>query len=44
MKQLFLRFERWTTTLSMMVACLMMALASAFALRDYGGQAVALQR
>ena len=32
MKQLFLRFERWTTSISMMVACLMMALASAFAI------------
>lgn len=30
MKQLFLRFEHWTTSTSMMVACLMMALASAF--------------
>lgn len=30
MKQRFLRFEHWTTSISMMVACLMMALASAF--------------
>lgn len=32
MKQLFLRFEHWTTSISMMVACLMMALASAFSI------------
>lgn len=30
MKQFFLRFEHWTTSISMMVACLMMALAPAF--------------
>jgi TRAP-type C4-dicarboxylate transport system permease small subunit len=34
MKQLFLRFEERTTALSMMVACAMMALASAFAIHQ----------
>ena len=34
MKQIFLRFERWTTTISMVAACLMMALASAFAIHQ----------
>ena len=31
MKQQFLRLERWTTSVSMAVACLMLALASCFA-------------
>ena len=34
MKQLFLRFEHWTTSFSMMVACLMMALASGFGIHQ----------
>ena len=34
MKHLFLRFEHWTTSLSMMVACLMMALASGFGIHQ----------
>ena len=34
MKQMFLRFEARTTALSMMVACAMMALASAFAIHQ----------
>lgn len=34
MKHLFLRFEQWTTAASMMVACAMMALASAFAIHQ----------
>jgi TRAP-type C4-dicarboxylate transport system permease small subunit len=32
MKQLFLRFEHWTTSVAMMVACIMMALSSIFAI------------
>jgi TRAP-type C4-dicarboxylate transport system permease small subunit len=34
MKQLFLRFEHWTTSIAMMVACLMMALSSIFAIHQ----------
>ena len=34
MKQLFLRLEHWTTSLSMVVACVMMALASAFGIHQ----------
>ena len=34
MKQLFLRFEHWTTSISMMIACLMMALASGFGIHQ----------
>jgi len=34
MKQLFLRFESWSTAVSMMIACLMMALASAFGIHQ----------
>ncbi len=34
MKQLFLRFEHLTTALSMVLACLMMALASAFGIHQ----------
>ena len=34
MKQNFLRFEHWTTTASMAVACLMLALASCFAVHQ----------
>jgi TRAP-type C4-dicarboxylate transport system permease small subunit len=34
MKQLFLRFEHWTTSIAMMLACLMMALASVFAIHQ----------
>jgi TRAP-type C4-dicarboxylate transport system permease small subunit len=34
MKHFFLRFEHWTTSLSMMVACVMMALASAFGIHQ----------
>ena len=34
MKQLFLRFEHWTTSIAMMVACLMMALSSIFAIQQ----------
>jgi TRAP-type C4-dicarboxylate transport system permease small subunit len=34
MKQLFLRLEHWTTALSMMMACVMLALASAFAIHQ----------
>ena len=34
MKRFFLRLEHWTTSLSMMVACVMMALASAFGIHQ----------
>lgn len=34
MKQQFLRFERWTTSASMAAACLMLALASCFAIHQ----------
>jgi TRAP-type C4-dicarboxylate transport system permease small subunit len=34
MKQQFLRLERWTTSVSMAVACLMLALASCFAIHQ----------
>jgi TRAP-type C4-dicarboxylate transport system permease small subunit len=34
MKQLFLRIEHWTTSLSMMIACFMMALASALGIHQ----------
>ncbi|WP_299511433.1 TRAP transporter small permease, partial [uncultured Limnohabitans sp.] len=34
MKQLFLRFEHWTTSISMMIACLMMTLASGFGIHQ----------
>ena len=34
MKQLFLRFEHWTTSIAMMLACLMMVLASIFAIQQ----------
>jgi len=34
MKQLFLRFEHWTTSVAMMVACIMMALSSIFAIHQ----------
>ena len=34
MKQLFLRFEHWTTSTSMMIACLMMALSSGFGIHQ----------
>ena len=34
MKKAFLRFEHWTTSASMMVACVMMALASLFAIHQ----------
>ena len=34
MKQLFLRLEHWTTSLSMVVACVMMAWASAFGIHQ----------
>ena len=32
MKQLFLRFEHWTTTIAMVLACIMMALSAIFAI------------
>ena len=34
MKHLFLRFEHWTTSISMVIACAMMALASAFGIHQ----------
>ncbi len=34
MKQQFLRFEQWTTSISMSIACVMLALASAFAIHQ----------
>jgi TRAP-type C4-dicarboxylate transport system permease small subunit len=34
MKNQFLRFERWTSSFAMMMACLMMALASIFAIHQ----------
>jgi len=34
MRQLFLRVERWTTSFSMVVACVMLALASAFGIHQ----------
>ncbi len=34
MKQLFLRFVSWSTAVSMMIACLMMALASVFGMHQ----------
>jgi TRAP-type C4-dicarboxylate transport system permease small subunit len=34
MKHLFLRFEHWTTSISMAIACAMMALASAFGIHQ----------
>jgi len=34
MKHLFLRFEHWTTWISMAIACAMMALASAFGIHQ----------
>ena len=34
MKQQFLRFERWTTSVSMAVACVMLALASCLAIHQ----------
>jgi TRAP-type C4-dicarboxylate transport system permease small subunit len=34
MKQLFLRLERWTTSASMAAACVMLALASCFAIHQ----------
>ena len=34
MKQLFLRFEHWTTSIAMMLACIMMALSSIFAINQ----------
>jgi TRAP-type C4-dicarboxylate transport system permease small subunit len=34
MKQQFLRFERWTTSAAMVAACLMLALASCFAIHQ----------
>ena len=34
MKHLFLRLERWTTSVSMVAACAMLALASAFAVHQ----------
>jgi TRAP-type C4-dicarboxylate transport system permease small subunit len=34
MKNQFLRFERWTSSFAMMIACLMMALASIFAIHQ----------
>jgi len=34
MRQLFLRVEHWTTSFSMVVACLMLALASAFGIHQ----------
>jgi TRAP-type C4-dicarboxylate transport system permease small subunit len=34
MKQLFLRFEHWTTSISMMIACIMMALAASFGIHQ----------
>lgn len=34
MKQLFLRFEHWTTTIAMVLACIMMALSSIFAIQQ----------
>ena len=32
MKQLFLRFEHWTTSIAMVLACIMMALSAIFAI------------
>lgn len=34
MKQLFLRFEHWTTSIAMMFACIMMALSAIFAIHQ----------
>jgi TRAP-type C4-dicarboxylate transport system permease small subunit len=34
MKQFFLRFEHWTTSISMAIACAMMTLASAFGIHQ----------
>jgi hypothetical protein len=34
MKQLFLRFEHWTTSIAMMLACIMMALSAIFAIHQ----------